>query len=74
MLRKVIRRGHEIAKEAVDGPLLEGSEYLQFCGKKVYVEFTAHMAPRGPIWLHANVEVHIESRWASQNAGNIDVH
>jgi hypothetical protein len=50
MLRKVIRRGQEIAKEEVDGPLLERSKYLRFGGKKVDVEFTAQMAPSRPIW------------------------
>jgi hypothetical protein len=50
MLRKVIRRRQKIAKKTVDGPLLKGSEYLHFGGKKVDVEFTSQMAPGGPIW------------------------
>jgi hypothetical protein len=61
MLREVIWRRQEIAKEAVDGPLLEGSEYLYFCRRKVDVEFTAQMAPSRPIWHKGNVEVHVES-------------
>ena len=65
MLRKVIRRRQKIAKEAVDGPLLEGSEYLHFCRKKVYVKFTAQMAPSRPIWQKANIEIHVESWWVS---------
>jgi hypothetical protein len=74
MLRKIIRRRQEIAKETVNRPLFEGSGYLHFCKKKVDVEFTAQMAPSGPIWHKGDVEVHVESKWVSQNTSNEDVN